>query len=117
MDSADADDLMDSLCDDFSFQSSTIDSEEEYELLQQSQCFEIDNITWEFIEKSVKRYRTYLNNINFDMYAQAGLRIKILMEEFIHCEKTNKQLLACKCQVIDKLILELLSWLDSVHTD
>lgn len=89
-----------------------IDEAEEYEILCSSQDLTIDMIDWNFISKTKTRYLKYISQINFDCYAEAGERIIILINDYIKCceNPIDRKLMACKCQIIDMLIIRLLKW-------
>jgi uncharacterized membrane protein len=108
---------MEELCEAFSEKTLIFDSKQEFELLEQSQNIKIKSFTLKNILETRERYVRYLQYINFELYAEAGLRIKILIEDYINSRASANflEVLACKTQVIDKLILELLDWLGSLE--
>lgn len=87
------------------------DPEIALEELRVSQNMSIKHFTLEFLEQTRVRYTTYLKEINFNLYDEDGERIILMIYDFL---KTSYdiRLLACKCQLIDGMILDLVSLID-----
>lgn len=108
---SDIDAEIDFLCENIKNTQMLGNSIEEYEKLIQSQNLRIHSINWDFINYSKGRYRDYLANVSFEDYEDAGLRIQTLIYDFIRSDNSEGiELMACKCQVIDRLIIELVDW-------
>lgn len=85
-----------------------------YEKLQESQHYKLTQITYEFLQRTRNRYIMYLNCIDFKMCEEAGERIVLLIQDFLSGDDTTStKLQGCKCQLIDRVIIELIAWLDS----
>jgi len=99
------------------------DSAAAYETLQESQFYALSQVSDEFIHKTRARYTEYLANINFSLYQEAGERIVLLIHDFMSTGPTMGpsgpflKLQGCKCQTIDRLIIELINWLRTCSDD
>jgi hypothetical protein len=96
------------------------DSAAAYETLQESQCYTLSQVSDEFIHKTRARYTEYLAHINFSLYQEAGERIVLLIHDFMDTTMGTGSFLklqGCKCQTIDRLIIELINWLRTYGDD